>query len=208
MQIISHRGFWKSQLEKNTLISTKRSIDAGYGVEIDIRDAKNELIVSHDVPAHDSIKFSKHLELDAAKTAIWAVNIKADGIGNMLAEELGKKSIVNYFAFDMSIPEMYVYSLKKIKFFTSVSDLCKTPVLLDEASGVWLDSFNGLWYDKNLITKYLLLGKKVCVVSEELHGRSYERQWHLLKEICDHTLSANIMICTDFPDSAKEYFDD
>ena len=45
-----------------------------------------------------------------------ALNIKSDGISEILKKTLKKYSIKNYFVFDMSVPELIQYK-KKIKFF-------------------------------------------------------------------------------------------
>lgn len=35
MKIIAHRGFWKTESEKNTMKAIQRAIDSGYGFETD-----------------------------------------------------------------------------------------------------------------------------------------------------------------------------
>ena len=54
MQIISHRGFWKSKNEQNTIISFQRSFENGFGIETDIRDLNGKLVISHDIPQNSS----------------------------------------------------------------------------------------------------------------------------------------------------------
>ena len=34
----------------------------------------------------------------------------------------------------------------------------------EEIKGVWLDSFESIWYDKDLILNHTLNNKKVCIV--------------------------------------------
>ena len=48
VNIICHRGFWKKKSEQNKIISIKKAIDKYYGIEIDLRDSNNEIIISHD----------------------------------------------------------------------------------------------------------------------------------------------------------------
>lgn len=38
MQILSHRGYWKSMEEKNSIIAFDRSFFSLYGLETDLRD--------------------------------------------------------------------------------------------------------------------------------------------------------------------------
>ena len=46
MIILSHRGFWKTKDEKNTITSFKRSFDCGFGTETDLRDHDGEIVIS------------------------------------------------------------------------------------------------------------------------------------------------------------------
>ena len=50
MRIISHRGYWKQEIEKNSDIAFHRSFRLNIGTETDFRDYKGELVISHDVP--------------------------------------------------------------------------------------------------------------------------------------------------------------
>jgi nucleoside-diphosphate-sugar epimerase len=49
MNIISHRGFWLKDEEKNTIQAFERSFEFGFGTETDIRDYKGELVISYDM---------------------------------------------------------------------------------------------------------------------------------------------------------------
>ena len=51
MEILSHRGYWKTVTEKNTIIAFKRSFNLGFGTETDIRDLNGNLVISHDMPS-------------------------------------------------------------------------------------------------------------------------------------------------------------
>ncbi len=50
MIILSHRGYWKSEEERNQEVAFHRSFDLGYGTETDIRDIQGKLVISHDMP--------------------------------------------------------------------------------------------------------------------------------------------------------------
>ena len=50
MIILSHRGYWKSEKERNQEVAFHRSFDLGYGTETDIRDIQGKLVISHDMP--------------------------------------------------------------------------------------------------------------------------------------------------------------
>ena len=133
----------------------------------------------------------------------FAINIKADGLTNALKSLIEKYSINNYFTFDMSLPQMLEYRAAGIIFFTRQSEFEKIPLLYDDAAGVWLDSFlNDDWISADLIQKHLNAGKKVCVVSPELHKRSPLDLWKKLKQIDN----PNLLLCTDYFDKAKDFF--
>ena len=56
MEILSHRGYWKNEGEKNTKIAFERSFQLGFGTETDIRDYKGELVISHDIADSSCMK--------------------------------------------------------------------------------------------------------------------------------------------------------
>jgi len=111
----------------------------------------------------------------------------------------------NYFVFDMSAPDMRGYFNEGIPTFTRLSEYEQSPSFLDKSAGVWLDSFDGDWYDLPLINGLLDKNKQIAIVSPELHGRGHLELWDFMKKKHLHK-SALISLCTDFPLDAKEYF--
>ena len=63
INIIAHRGLWKKKRDQNTIKSLVKAIDSGFGVELDLRDYKNDIIISHDPlkKMKESSNFSKLL---------------------------------------------------------------------------------------------------------------------------------------------------
>ena len=61
MKILSHRGYWKAPIEKNTREAFVRSFALGFGTETDIRDYMGELVISHDIPRGGEINFDAFL---------------------------------------------------------------------------------------------------------------------------------------------------
>ena len=55
--------------------------------------------------------------------------------------------------------------------------------------------------NKELIDSY----NQVCVVSPELHNRSKDKCWEMLLKLPEN-IRSRIMLCTDLPDKAKEFF--
>lgn len=207
MIILSHRGFWKTNDEKNTITSFKRSFDCGFGTETDLRDHDGEIVISHDMPKGDEMTFEQLLKEMNGRNLPLALNIKADGLYLNIKKLLEKYNHTNYFTFDMSIPDM-VYQIKnKMKVFTGLSEILKHPVLFSESCGVWLDCFYSDWYDYTEIDRLINQGKKVCLVSSDLHKRNPLNQWDIVRQ-SKYLDSSNLMICTDLPEKAKEYFNE
>jgi hypothetical protein len=205
MLIISHRGFWQTKAEKNTRKAFERSFDLGIGTETDVRDSGGKIVISHDMPSGGEMLLSEVLEIIDGRNIPLALNIKADGLGGMLLDLRVKYGHENYFTFDMSIPDMAGQMAAGLNVYTGLSDLLPRPVLVEHARGIWLDCFRGDWYDEWLVDDWRDRGKKVCVVSADLHGRDTARQWEMLKKARD-IASDSLMLCTDKPLAAREYF--
>jgi glycerophosphoryl diester phosphodiesterase len=208
MIILSHRGYWKEALEKNQTIAFERSFSLGFGTETDIRDYKGELFISHDIADENCISVKEMLEIYNRYdyTLPLALNIKADGLQVKLKELLEEYKIENYFVFDMSVPDTFGYLKQNIKAFTRESEYEKIPSFYDEACGIWLDEFQGHWITKETIKKHIENNKQICIVSPDLHKREYQKEWQHYKEIEEELGVDNLMICTDYPEEAKEFF--
>lgn len=208
MKVLSHRGYWKELNEKNKLISFERSFSLGFGTETDIRDYKGELVISHDIADDNCITAKEMLEIynKYDNTLPLALNIKADGLQVKLKELLDEYNIVNYFVFDMSVPDGLQYLKHNIKSFTRESEYEQIPSFYDKACGIWLDEFQGHWINKEVIEKHIKNNKQICIVSPDLHKREYKKEWQHYKEIEKELGIDNLMICTDYPEEAKEFF--
>lgn len=205
MIILSHRGFWKNTDERNRRDAFVRSFDAGFGTETDLRDICGKIVISHDMPNGDEISFEEVLQIMNGRNLPLALNIKADGQGPKIKELLAKYNHTNYFTFDMSIPDMVVQITTGLNVFTGQSDLINCPILLDKCGGVWLDAFNSDWYDANKLDEIVAKSGHVCIVSSDLHKRDTTYQWEQIKKAKSFNTD-NLMLCTDTPDAAKEYF--
>jgi len=208
MKILSHRGYWKEVNEKNRPISFERSFSLGFGTETDIRDYKGKLVISHDIADEKCISVKELFEIYNRydNTLPLALNIKADGLQATLKELLEEYKITNYFVFDMSVPDGLGYLKQNIKAFTRESEYETVPSFYDEACGIWLDEFQGHWITKEVIEKHIKNDKQICIVSPDLHKREYKKEWQHYKEIEKELGVSNIMICTDYPEEAKEFF--
>jgi glycerophosphoryl diester phosphodiesterase len=207
MKILSHRGFWQKNEEKNSLAAFKKSFELGFGIETDVRDYCEDLVISHDMPNEQSPKLSELFRLiedfENKSDLELAINVKADGLAKKLKYQFLQYPELNYFFFDMSIPDMRLYIEAGCNIYVRVSEYEKNESFLNDATGVWLDSFHSEWYDIELIQSFLDKNKKVCIVSPELHKRDYSLAWNRLKIFSQNP---NFMLCTDFPDKAASFF--
>ena len=208
MKILSHRGYWKTDAEKNTDVAFRRSFELGFGTETDIRDHKGQLVVSHDPPLGEEMTLEAFLMLYKSydlKSAL-ALNIKADGLQESLQTLLTEYDIQDYFVFDMSIPDTLGYLKRNMHTFTRMSDYELSPSCYEASTGIWIDCFESDWITESTIAPHLQAGKQVCLVSPDLHKRPYEAIWqrYLAMSCVNHP---NLMLCTDFPEQARGLFE-
>lgn len=201
MQILSHRGYWQTPSEKNSRIAFLRSFELGFGVETDVRDLAGNLVISHDPPLLPCLNFIEFLDLPGVGGQLLALNIKSDGLAQSLKTAM--QGLQNWFVFDMSVPDMRDHLRVGNPVLTRMSEIERDPPLLDQAMGVWLDSFENVWYNMELISNLLQRNKKVCIVSPELHGRNEVGLWSSLQGL---SATEGLMICTDYPEIAREFF--
>lgn len=202
MIIISHRGYWKVEAEKNQEVAFNRSFDLGYGTETDVRDCGGLLLMSHDMPSGSEVTLDQFLSIVDNRALPLAINIKADGLADMLKMSFDKHPGLDWFVFDMSIPDTRAHLNAGNPVFVRMSEVERVPAWLEQARGIWLDGFDSVWYDNALILDLLQMNKKICIVSEDLHKRDPSMQWKMLSEIS----SKNFMLCTDLPEEATEFF--
>lgn len=205
MLILAHRGFWTVPEEKNTLIAFERAFSSGYGIETDVRDYKEDLVISHNVADSSCPKFTDMLEIykKVGKDVPLALNVKADGIQPLLKKYLEEYQISNYFMFDMSIPEQVVYVRDGFNTFTRQSEFEMNPSMYDDVCGVWMDEFSKEWMTSSCFENHLASGKKLGVISPEIHGNNEIRIWDMIKPFKGDD---KLMLCTDIPKDAEAYF--
>ncbi|MGE0588249.1 MAG: hypothetical protein AB7O48_06715 [Cyclobacteriaceae bacterium] len=207
MTILSHRGVWDDSHQKNALDTLLLSLELGFGLETDIRDFNGKIVISHDMPTGDECLFERFLGeyQDKGFDLTLALNVKADGLQDDVMDLLQRYLVTNYFFFDMSVPDQLGYRKKGLNYLSRQSEYETSPSLYADSFGVWLDCFESVWYDKEVLERHLVAGKRVCVVSEELHGRSNAKQWELLRKM-PFVNDNRLYLCTDFPQKANEYF--
>jgi hypothetical protein len=202
MQVMSHRGYWKTPTEKNLEVAFRRSFDLGFGTETDVRDCAGELVISHDPPRGGEMTFAHMLDMLGERDLPMALNIKADGLAKSVREEMLKRPhLTKWFVFDMSIPDTLQQLLHGNPVFSRQSEYEPTPALLNRANGIWLDAFVDVWWNPDLLNHWTMQGKTVCIVSPDLHRRDPAPCWEMLRSAkLEH--SDQVWLCTDFPEDA------
>lgn len=208
MEIISHRGYWKNEDEKNSILAFERSLYSGFGIETDIRDYKGVLVISHDIADANAISLEQFFAVYKSfdKNLPLALNIKSDGLQLKLKEALKKYEIENYFVFDMSVPDTLLYLKHNARVFTRQSEYETELIFYDRSVGVWLDEFHSHWIDESVLIEHIKNQKRICIVSPDLHKRDYQREWNDYRSVEKRVGCFNMMLCTDFPEKAREFF--
>lgn len=205
MRILAHRGYWKKKSEQNTLNALIKGLIIGDGIEFDIRDHSDEIVISHDI-SHSYSLYLEELFVEYNKQSLFdkylAINIKSDGLKNKLGQLIKKHHIKNYYLFDMSVPEMVQYAKNKFNFLTRLSNIETNPVLFKESSGLWIDNFKKSNFNKEIIDYAVAKSKFITFVSPELHQLDFD----LWKKIKLYNNYDHAFLCTDMVLKAKNYF--
>ncbi|SFD73237.1 phosphatidylinositol-specific phospholipase C/glycerophosphodiester phosphodiesterase family protein [Flavobacterium phragmitis] len=163
MEFISHRV--------NT-VEELRKVPKNYGVELDLRDYGQRLILQHD-PFTDGEDFEGYLKYYDHGTMI--LNIKSERIEHKVLELLQKYSIQKYFFLDSSFPMIYLLSKmgeKNVALRFSEFETIETILnLKGKVEWVWVDCFTKMPIDANSFLKLKENGFKLCLVSPELQGQ-------------------------------------
>lgn len=164
MEFIAHRI--------NT-IEELNQIPQNYGVEIDLRDFGDKLIIQHD-PFKDGEDFEKYLKHYNHGTMI--LNIKSERIEHKVLELIKKYKIEKYFFLDSSFPMIYLLSKngeKNIALRFSEFEGSDTIVnMRGKVKWIWVDCFSRLPITKENYKYLKSEGFKFCLVSPELQGQS------------------------------------
>tara|TARA_Y100000591_G_C21726787_1_gene641794 strand:+ start:382 stop:981 length:600 start_codon:yes stop_codon:yes gene_type:complete len=159
----------KIQHRANSLEKLK-NLDKNFGVEIDIRTVNNKLILNHE-PIKKSVLLSSYLKKFNHKFLI--LNVKEEGIENLIFNLLKKYKIKNYFFLDVTIPKIFQFlkSKKKINLCLRISKFEKLDNLnffQEKINWAWIDTFDN---EIPLSIKELIYYSKrfrLCLVSPEL----------------------------------------
>jgi len=165
-------------------LSKLRKIPKNYGVEIDIRDYKNELILNHD-PFKSGESFELFLKNYNHGTLI--INIKSEFIEFKILKLLEKYKVKKYFFLDSSYPVIiklnnlnYKNLAIRVSDYESVENIYK---FKKNIKWIWLEIYKKVNIKKKDL-RFIKKNKiKVCLVSPELHHKkNYNSLIKLLKK--------------------------
>jgi hypothetical protein len=120
---------------------------------------------------------------------------------------MANRPVSSWFVFDMSVPDLLSYVNAGLPIFTRLSDYENEPVAYQHSAGLWIDGFQRDWSDFDGLAKFLDDGKRIALVSPELHGRSHQAYWSGLRKsvLCSRP---EVLLCTDFPVEAAAFFEE
>lgn len=186
MEYIAHRI--------NTVEELKQ-IPFEYGVELDLRDYGDRLILQHD-PFKDGEDFEEYLKHYNHGTMI--LNIKSERIEHKVLELIKKYDVKKYFFLDSSFPMIYLLSNNNEKNialrFSEFEGIDTILNMKNKVEWIWVDCFSKLPITNE---NYMLLkanGFKFCLVSPELQGQSEKLEEY--KEYLNYNNIVFDAICT------------
>lgn len=189
MEFISHRI--------NTIEALKNT-PFEFGVELDLRDFGNEIILSHD-PYVMGERFEDYLKIYKHGTLI--LNVKSERIEHQVLQMIQNAGVKDYFFLDSSFPMIYLLSQLgeentaiRLSEFEGMDTLRH---MKGKAKWVWVDCFTRFILTRDIMNELHELGYKICLVSPELQGRPEDIERHA-EVICEIGILPDA-ICT------KEY---
>jgi hypothetical protein len=204
-RIVAHRGIWEHRDECNTQEGLSRALSEGFGIEFDVRDRHKTVVVSHDPPSDDALKFRdllKHWKtqdmLDSS--AHLAINVKSDGLVSDFVEMQQELGDTNYYFFDMSFPQQRAFIQGGLPIAERVSEFEAPNALSLEAGGIsrlWLDAFESDWWLESSQASNISPRSRITIVSPELHGRDPRVVWQWFAGAVREGF--DVSICTDRP---------
>jgi hypothetical protein len=166
MEFIAHRI--------NT-VEELREVPSDCGVEIDLRDHGNQLIMQHD-PFTPGENFEEYIEHYHHGTLI--LNVKSERIEYRILDLLSKNNIKNYFFLDCSFPMIYALSEAGEKNlalrYSEYEGMDVLKKMAGKAAWVWVDCFKSYFLNNDIARRICDLGYKICIVSPELQKRPEE----------------------------------
>jgi hypothetical protein len=168
-----------------------------YGVELDLRDRGDRLILSHD-PFGDGEDFDAYLLHFRHRLII--LNIKSERIEPRVLEVIHTHMVGDYFFLDCTFPMIrWLASRGERKIavrFSEYEPVESALALAGQVEWVWADCFSKMPFTDETYAK-LRPYFKLCVVSPELQGRSTDTIPGFSQQLRQYSVDA---VCTKVPD--------
>jgi hypothetical protein len=215
--ILAHRGNTDgpSPAGENRLPTIRRALDRGWGLELDIRRARDgRFYIAHDPQPSSAVQPAEAVcrELRRHPHAVVALNLKELGDEAALIAWLQDEQVVDQVClFDMELLESVPGAtarachalLPGLSLAARVSDRGE-PVSralgIDVADTIWLDEFDGPWATGRDVAGMKALGRAVYAVSPDLHGHGLPAARRRWLDFLDWGVDA---ICTDYPEALE-----
>jgi len=173
------------QHRTNTIAELQQTPKA-YGVEIDIRNHGDDLLVVHDPFLTDAVNLADWLA--AYDHAFLIANVKEEGLEPRLLKLLADNNVHDFFILDESIPFIRKYALEGVSNFAlRVSEFESVETALNlnanlkakncSVEWIWMDTFTGAPLAPASIRALKSAGFKLCQVSPELHHVNEVENW-------------------------------
>lgn len=220
--VLAHRGnlHGPDSRSENTFEAYRAALEAGFGLEIDVRrSAAGEFYISHD-PLADG----RGLSLDrfealfrAHPECMIAVNVKELGYESALAQlaaggTFGRRAFL--FDFELLEPRHPGRAQRLIRAMPGLAGVALASRLSDRHEPLaqtlaipgeftWGDEFDSAWLTREHVAAVRQAGRRFCAVSPELHGAATPARLGRWTEMKTWSLDA---ICTDFSFEARAFF--
>ena len=174
-------------------VNSIKEINPKFGLEIDIHNYNNKLVLAHDHPNEQSIKLEDFIT-HIPKNSLLAINIKNEEVEAELKIILSRSKTTNYFTFDWPVTSLRNAINHDLNCAFRLSEYEKD--IVPNCPWVWLDSFNGIWYDADFLISLKKSGIKLAIVSPELHNRKAD-----INKVKDIVNAVKVdAMCTDIPE--------
>ena len=199
MKLISHR--------RNTLEELKQT-PSKYGVEVDIRSSRDDLIIHHD-PFVAGNSFEEWVS--EYKNGTLILNVKEEGLEQRIIQLMEKYDIEDYFFLDQSFPFLIKWSnLEVHRAAVRVSEFESVETALTLAGKidwVWVDCFTRFPLSAEESVRLKQAGFKLCLVSPELQGQDAEKEIPKMIQLLEELKIMPEAVCTKRPDLWEKWED-
>lgn len=215
--ILAHRGntTGPDRAAENGLAAIGRALRLGWGLEIDIRRAPDgRFYVSHDAVAFATAAPADGVcaLLRAHPRAQVALNVKELGDEAALIDFLDHQGVLPQCClFDMELLEDAPGTTARafralhptVAIAARVSDRGE-PIAqalgIDVAQTIWLDEFDGPWATRADVDRLKAAGRRVWMVSPDLHGATLQETRRRWREVLTWGLDG---LCTDYAEALE-----